>query len=353
MQLEMPSWMVEAHASAKTFSSKELSWMKLFQSGDGFRVHLQANISTWVPDTFSWIRHLPDSGFQVTSNSEGFRIPRQNSSLSNTPSILPLPNRTKKRIVFFGDSSTFGWGVDAEDSYPQLLKTELSGLDPETDFEIVNFAMPGDSSEFGRLIFDKFASKSHADLIVLSFGANDARLSSVPHRSQVTRFQEQALLQTLRTSLARESAFFRLFENALKPAQTTPPSDETLQSRDEAVPIGRYKKNLRYMVEQSRLLGAEKIALVSICSPANYARAMKHIAEKKDALFYNGQYHLRKSIPALKKGKKYPSLVHDMEQRFPKLLHQQSLLYVSSDGCHPNKIGNRIIAKKLARVLQR
>lgn len=337
MTLDMPSWMVEAQNHQKTFSTKELQWMDLFQSGDGYRVHLEPNISDWIPDTFSWTKHLPGAGFEVHSTEKGFRtLPEKPQSIDPT-----------KRITLFGDSSTFGWGVDAHESYPFLLPEELHKKNVEQGYEIANFAMPGDSSEFGRLVFDRYAPSEMGDIAILSFGANDARLSSVPHRSQVARFKEQAGLQRLRTSLTAHSAFVRLIDKALAPApQQSDPTHRTF-----AVPLKRYKANMRYMIRKSFEYGANEVMLVAVCSPAPYARALKRVAQKEEALFYNAQVNLRHLIPSLQKEKKYSSMVKEMKDSYGGLLKKQPILYVTSDGCHPNKIGNRVIAKRLAKML--
>lgn len=337
MTLDMPSWMVEAHNSQKTFSTKELQWMELFQNGDGYRVHLTPNISDWIPDTFSWTKHLPGAGFEVHSNEKGFRTLPEN----------PQSTNPTQRITLFGDSSTFGWGVDAKESYPFLLPEELRKKNVEHGYEIANFAMPGDSSEFGRLVFDRYARSEMGDIAILSFGANDARLSSVPHRSQVARFKEQAGLQHLRTSLTEKSAFVRLIDKALAPA----PKQLNNTHRTFAVPLKRYKANMRYMVRKSFEYGAKEVVLVAVCSPGPYARALKRVAFKERAQFYNAQVNLRRLIPSLEHEKKYSSQVKEMKESYGGLLKKQPILYVTSDGCHPNKIGNRVIAKRLAKML--
>ncbi|MCB0333989.1 MAG: hypothetical protein KDD55_10855 [Bdellovibrionales bacterium] len=338
MTLDMPSWMVEAHNSPKTFSTKELQWMKLFQSGEGYRVHLQPNISALIPDTFSWTKYLPGAGFEVHSNEKGFRILPPEHQSEQPP---------QKRIIFFGDSSTFGWGVDGKESYPFRLQEELKEKGLSEEYQIANFAMPGDSSEFGRLLFDHFAPTEMGDIAVLSFGANDARLSSVPHRSQVNRFQEQALLQSVRGALTAHSAFVRFIDKALQPPLKTVAEN----NRTAAVPLKRYKGNMRHMIRKSREYGAKQVLLVAVCSPAPYARALKRVAQNEGALYYNAQVHLRNLIPSLQKEKKYASTVKEMKASYGGLLKKQPVLYVTSDGCHPNKIGNHVIAKRLAKML--
>lgn len=344
IQLDMPSWMVEAQAKPKTFTQSEVRWMKSFQSGEGFRVHLVPGTNEWFDDTFSWLRHLPDSGFQVRANEQGFRVREK----ALTP---PSSATTRNTITFFGDSSTFGWGVNAEDAYPFLLEEELESTAPDREIEIRNFAMPGDSSEFGRLLFDAVAEKPIGETVVISFGANDARLSSVRHADQVARFRSQTGLLELRTQLAEKSAFVRLLERALAPKEDAKKSAE--QERAEAVPLGRYRKNLRFLIEQSQAFGAKRVVLVNLCSPPRYTKAMKLVAQNQGVDYYGAQAHLMQSIRGLQSGKREQEAVSQMQKRYPHLLRQHSVLYVTSDACHPNPVGHRIIAKRLAKMIGR
>ena len=73
------------------------------------------------PKTREKIRRLRE--FFVSTNSMGFRSPE----LEKT--------KSKKRILCLGDSVTFGWGVQDEESYPSLLAKELNA-------EVINAGVP-------------------------------------------------------------------------------------------------------------------------------------------------------------------------------------------------------------------
>ncbi len=334
MQLQMPAWMLGNGSETKTFSAAELRWMDHFVSGEGFRVRLQPDIDEWFKDTFSWLQALPDSGFQVRSNALGFRGWQ----------VPELKNDKSSRILVFGDSSSFGWGVNYEQSYAGLLQKAFALSNKGA--QVLNFAMPGDSSVFGKLVFDRYFSQFAGDGLILSFGANDSRKTLLPHKLQVQRYQSHSGAQQLRAWMAGHSALFRDLE-VLLAGDRSSAQQTTRTEPAAAVPLKVYKNNLRTMIQQARQAGVKKILLLGVCSPRNYRNAMKAVAEKEGAGFLDAQGLLRESIEPLKRKQIYSEQIQQMQARIPELLEQQPLLYVSSDGCHPNAIGHDIIAGKV------
>ncbi len=82
-----------------------------------------------------------------------------------------VPPAGVRRILFLGDSVTYGWGVAPKNSYPQKLRerAERSGL----ALEIINVAMPGWSTRQERIAYARFAKKYRADVVVLAICMND------------------------------------------------------------------------------------------------------------------------------------------------------------------------------------
>jgi acyl-CoA thioesterase-1 len=77
-----------------------------------------------------------------------------------------------KTVVFFGDSLTFGYGLDdpATQSYPALIeqKIKAGGIDAK----VVNAGISGDTSSGGASRVD-WVLKQKVDIFVLALGAND------------------------------------------------------------------------------------------------------------------------------------------------------------------------------------
>jgi lysophospholipase L1-like esterase len=341
MQLEMPTWMLQdANAVARAAPSADaIDWLNLFKEGNGFRVNLAPNISHFVKNTFSLIPADRDQRYLIQSNSLGFRSPELMSEKA--------PNTF--RIAVFGDSSSFGWGVNAEDSWSALLRSQLQGRFPGKQIELVNFAIPGDSSAYGRLLFDTFAAKAKADLVILGFGANDAKGVFTSHTEQVARFQGKAGLVTA-ASWFRLSAMYRLLETALAPRPGPPALN---RKRVPAVAPSDYVSNLSYMATRNQELGGQNSLLLTLCTPNSYARRARTLARQSNFLWFNGQAQLIKALPQIQAGKLYPEYVQRMTSRYPEDLARNRFFYITSDGCHPNELGHRFVADRLTDIVSR
>jgi hypothetical protein len=121
----------------------------------------------------------------VKTNSMGFRAREFVSQKT-----------ARTRIVALGDSFTFGWGVNAEESWPKLLEEHLksSGLDVEID----NLGRAGGSPTTYADIAEKSVDLLHPDLLIVGILQGDDlaqmglppvtefALGQDPHRLDIT-----------------------------------------------------------------------------------------------------------------------------------------------------------------------
>lgn len=347
LTLEMPTWLLADKNGAFRItriaaSKKTLTWMNQFEEGLGFRVRLKPNITSHFTNTFSKVRYELNHPFLVSSNSLGFRG-------------MDLSDETdpdKIRIVIFGDSSSFGWGVDQEHIYSSLLMENLQAKFPESSFEIGNFAIPGDSSEYGKLIFDAYIERFPADIVIFGFGANDAKASYIAHRDQVEHFSRQGTLHALNYWL-NKSELFKTMGLLIKSRHAQNPTQRKNIKKMAAVPRGDFRHNLQYMGKRAEKLGARKVVLLGLCAPGDYLKSMRSLARKKNFVFFNAQKYLQQLIPDIIANQIYPEMVVEMRGNYPNQLHANKLLYISSDGCHPNKIGHHLIADELTKLISK
>jgi lysophospholipase L1-like esterase len=90
----------------------------------------------------------------LTTNSLGFRNDE-------------IGEKTKKRIIIMGPSSSFGWGVEREKTFPFLLSQKLK------NYEIINASVIGYSSYQGKILFETIIKKLSPDIIIFAYGVND------------------------------------------------------------------------------------------------------------------------------------------------------------------------------------
>ena len=101
------------------------------------------------------------------------------------------------RIVCLGDSVTFGYRVppvwperpkdyDPEwQPYPMLLERELRKANPNRSIEVFPMAVPGYTSHQGLAWLRRDIGYLQPDVVIASFGWNDASLSDAPDREAI------------------------------------------------------------------------------------------------------------------------------------------------------------------------
>ena len=70
-----------------------------------------------------------------------------------------------------GCSTTFGWGVDDDASYPALL----DGLITDEQTQVINGGQPGYTSFQGRWLWDKTLKDYAPDVVLIGYVVQDAR----------------------------------------------------------------------------------------------------------------------------------------------------------------------------------
>ncbi len=76
----------------------------------------------------------------------------------------------KKRIVFFGDSITAGYGLSTEQAFPALIQQKLDSI--EMPYQVINAGLSGETSAGGLGRID-WILKNKPDIFVLELGGND------------------------------------------------------------------------------------------------------------------------------------------------------------------------------------
>jgi hypothetical protein len=77
------------------------------------------------------------------------------------------------RILVLGDSVTFGYGVEAEQSFPRLLEDELAERAPAAGIEVLNFGVGGYNPYTEVELFKDIGTRYEPDLVIVQFCIND------------------------------------------------------------------------------------------------------------------------------------------------------------------------------------
>ncbi len=78
---------------------------------------------------------------------------------------------TGQRILFLGDSFTYGYGVNDDQTFPYLIEKHL--LQDHIPVEVINAGVSGKGTDFELKFFQVLGYKFKPDLTVLCFTAND------------------------------------------------------------------------------------------------------------------------------------------------------------------------------------
>jgi lysophospholipase L1-like esterase len=104
-------------------------------------------------------------GVDVSINSDGFRDQE-----------YPVERSNNYRIVVLGDSLTFGWGVEQDESYEYLLEGMLSETRPT---EMINTGHGNYNTSQQVALFKEKGLKYNPDKVVVFYFINDAEVTPV------------------------------------------------------------------------------------------------------------------------------------------------------------------------------
>jgi lysophospholipase L1-like esterase len=160
------------------------------------------------------------STFAVKTNTSGLRdgmVP------ASSPWVLAL-----------GCSTTFGWGVDGSESWPQELERVLG-------VPVHNAGIPGHSTEQGRRVAGSLF-KAQPDIAILGWGLRDAQLTTTPDA------------QRRPSTFPRNTAVFRWLSQKLR----TPVYSRGHQPR---VSAERFAANLKAIIAAAETQGVQVLLL--------------------------------------------------------------------------------------------
>lgn len=178
---------------------------------------------------------------------------------------------TRKRILCFGDSSTFAFGVGFSDAWPNQMQQQLEDARPG-EYEVLNAGIPGQSSYQGRQRLARTLDQWKPHQVLITFGNNDGwrwdGLSDREHNAQGQSAGQNSLLNVSRTwqmlmAWRHGDAHRRATQQQLEWArQATWNYFDPQQSWTPRVEVAEFAENLRAMIRECRDHGAEPVLVV-------------------------------------------------------------------------------------------
>ena len=108
------------------------------------------------------LRHFPGVfNFTYSNNSLGWRGSRE----------YRADKQTAYRVLFLGDSFTYGLGVNDDQTFAVQVEKILTA--DRLSVEVMNAGCPGKGTDYEVKVFDTVGRKFHPDLTVLCFFCND------------------------------------------------------------------------------------------------------------------------------------------------------------------------------------
>jgi lysophospholipase L1-like esterase len=155
------------------------------------------------------------------------------------------------RVMTLGCSTTFGWGVDDEETYPFRLERILheSGHDK---VEVINGGQPGHTSFQGLWLWDRLLAKYRPDVVIFGYIVQDSRRVAYTDRSQAMLSQDADFLK--QNLLYRSHLYLglRRFIDARR-------VEAKEQGDTPRVPTDEYVENIRAFKARAEEIGAKLV----------------------------------------------------------------------------------------------
>ena len=292
--------------------------------------NLQITVSNYSSAVF--FDKLPP--WTIASDAKGNRVSGQN---------LKVGRNETRTLHVLGDSSSFGWGVDFKDSYPQQLSEKLKKPSQTSGITVKNYSTPGFTSYQGRLLLEDRAKIKNGDIVLVSFGSNDSYSSL---KSDSVRFQARnSMVGKINWSLNR-LLIIKWMRTLIHPL----PEPRIQKTKNSRVSLKEYQKNLGVIFKKILQRGG-KPHFVNICNRGKYHGVAEESAKSAHIPFYD--------FPEI--FNPYLSKVHDLFPEkfvtyfdaYGKILEKETqLAFLFPDLCHPNAIGHGLMANIIFERLE-
>jgi lysophospholipase L1-like esterase len=114
---------------------------------------------------------------------EGARYRSNSLGMRDVEIAVPKPPGVF-RIALLGDSFSFGWGVEVEQCYANLIETQFGELVAGRRIEVLNLGVPGYNTAIEAACLEHKALAMQPDLVLVQYFYNDAYLPNFVLKEQ-------------------------------------------------------------------------------------------------------------------------------------------------------------------------
>jgi len=239
------------------------------------------------------------------------------------------PSADTRRMLCLGDSVTFGYRVEAKQTYPEVLQRMLNAKSGRVRYEVINAGMTGYSSFQGLHFLQRDGFRTKPFAVTACFGLNDSstRYGRSDREVWLADSRTRPVRQRLRS--LRLYSLIRWGVLRLYAARRRPEAGSIAR-----VSVREFRANLQTMACLCRDRGIHFLLLPPISSCSLDDLDVVPYIEAVRGLGTSG------SIPVVD--------LFDMTATGP----EANWIYFA-DRAHPNPVGHRRIAERLYRALAR
>ncbi len=262
--------------------------------------------------------------FKVSTNSRSLRY--KEIPVGRQPNTV--------RLLALGDSTTFGWGVEQDETYPAQLERILQEKHPEVVIQVLNGGVPGYTSFQGLHHFKRNCLPYEPDIVLFGYIVQDARKTAITDKQQRLidlEVQRRRLNPLYRIRLVRylHWQYVKYLSWKNQRLSDEAKADPTAETR---VPLADYKENI---LTFARLCKENHAQLVLFGFPLEVIGYTKH---HRDLL---ARVAKEEGLPHFDPSNQ----IHEAARR--------ETLYFPKDKGHPNARGCALIARLLADYIER
>lgn len=236
------------------------------------------------------------------------------------------------RIMALGDSTTFGWGVENDETYPARLEALLKEKYPNENIEVIDGGVPGYTSFQGLNHYKVNAGRYEPDIILFGYIVQDARKVAVTDKQQAI---EAAGVGYLADSPLYKLRLVRYLAQRYEFIRSWLHNDDAKGKKDKKggvyrVPLDEYRENIELFVKYANKTRSRLILFGFPLEVVGYTKAHRELLKKSAE-----ELHLDHFDPS--------AYIAEAARR--------KTLYFPKDKGHPNAAGCQVIAEQVEKYL--